>query len=113
MPKKKKPIPRIAGAKLAMPYEESMLTPINIEINGFLYTSSGHSRLDSLAEAVCAHVEEDREFKENITLIQEGFYNEVLYAPAALCLLGFIDKGDLYNLLVGEVIDGFKDENSE
>jgi hypothetical protein len=113
MPKKKKAASSTKGAKIATLYEGESLSPISVEINGFIYTSHGSSRLDSLADAVEAHVDEDREFKDQITLIQAGYYNEIIYAPTILCLLGYLDRSDLYGLLVGDIVDGIDDGNTE
>lgn len=102
-----------SGAKLALVSPDTLITPINIEINGFIYTCHGNSRIESIVESVESHIENDREFKDNLTVIQNGYINEVIYVPAVLCMLGYLDKGDLYNLLVGQTVEGLSDDSEE
>jgi len=113
MTKKKQNKPKIRGAKLASPPADSLLTPINIEINGYVYTCYGNSRVESIVDSVESHIDNDREFKDNITVIQNGYINEVVYAPAVLCMLGYFDKGDLYNILIGQTAEEFLDGSEE
>lgn len=110
MKNKKKKV-RVVGAKLATDLPNIGDSLLSIEINGFIYTTSGSSILESAHDAVISHIEEDREFKENITIIQEGYDNQIMYAPAFLCALGYIDRGDLYSFLVDNVFGDAKNED--
>jgi len=111
MVNKKKKTPKVAGAKLALTSEDTLTTSIVIEINGDVYTFNGTSKIQGINEAVEAHIENDREFKDNITVIRKGYINEIVYAPAVLCALGFLDRGDLYELLVGSAFEDYNNED--
>lgn len=102
-----------SGAKLAPISSDAVIAPISIEINGFVYTCYGNSRVESIVESVEAHIENDREFSDDINVMQQGHINDVVYAPAVLCMLGYFEKGDLYNLLVGQTMEGLQDDSRE
>jgi len=111
MGNKEKPSKR--GVKIASSLRETQEVSVTVEINGYLYSSYGSSKLDSMVDAIEAHVFEDREFKSDISLISKGENNEIVYAPAVLCMLGYISKGDLYSLLVGDTLEDVQDGNVE
>jgi len=78
---------------------------IIIIINDSLYSFLGFSRLECLDSAISEHILQDKEFTDDIIIKEFNEEDEEVYAPAILCGLGYIDKGDLFKIIINNSIE--------